>query len=72
MKAGDTGHATARMRTGTAEKESPDRRGAARCIRVWPHRKQLVQLILAMSDVTAGQSVLAFQVERRQSLLRND
>src|SRR5215471_18661746 len=62
------GHASARMRAGSAEIEAADGRPVARPARHRAHEEELLEHQVAVEDVALGEAVGALEIERRQHL----
>src|SRR5687767_1858488 len=60
------------MRAGAAKIQAFDRRPVLSPSEKRPKREELIERMFTMKDVTAGQAVNLFQVERRQNLAMND
>ena len=63
--AGSTGDAAARMRAGAAQVESIYRRAVLRPARNGAHEEKLIERQVTMKNISFGQAVSAFEIERR-------
>src|SRR5262245_53186527 len=72
VRARAAGDAAARMRAGAAQIQPSDWRRVLRPAEHGPHRVELIERVLALEDVAAGEPVLPFEVQRSEHLASED
>ena len=66
------GEPATRVRTGPTQVQPGDRRAVLRPAQHRAHRVELIERVLAVENVAAGQAIALLEIDRRQDLARQD